>query len=283
MMTMPLTICAMTIDRADCPGRSLDMTGRCAFVVCTEGDLEIKILNERYSVTDGCMFACMPFVNIEVMGVRRRSQVIVGYVSIEDVPRMINRWANTDTLTAIQNQPLVSISDAQFARLMSSIGEYQACCDEMRRDAPDTINNRLQQDIFDFQGRLIVAQVLKIYLDNMSMAISGHTHRDVVFQRFMLALYAGFREHRDVAYYAMRSGVSPKYFSTSVRRLSGKSPSEWIETVVVGEAKSMLNDVNRSIKDIATVLNFPDAPTFTKYFRRIAGISPKAYRRGGLD
>ncbi len=103
--------------------------------------------------------------------------------------------------------------------------------------------------------------------------------RDLEYQQFMLTLYANFREHREVKFYAMRSGVSEKYFSTLIRELSGSTPSEWIETVVVGEAKTMLSDHQHSIKEIASSLNFPDAPTFTKYFQRVTGMTPKAYRK----
>ncbi len=80
-------------------------------------------------------------------------------------------------------------------------------------------------------------------------------------------------------FYAGNSGVSTKYFSTLVKRVSGKTPLEWIETVVTGEAKAMLKDPGKSIKDIASSLNFPDTPTFTKYFRRVEGVTPKTYRK----
>ncbi len=137
----------------------------------------------------------------------------------------------------------------------------------------------IHQEIINCHSRLIVAQVMEIYFTNMPMDVRAHTNRDIVFQLFILDLYANSREQRNVRFYASRSAVSPKYFSTIVRQLSGKSPSELIETVVVGEAKSMLKDFNRSIKDIATTLNFPDAPTFTKYFLRVTGMTPKAYRK----
>ncbi len=91
-------------------------------------------------------------------------------------------------------------------------------------------------------------------------------------------MYFNVRKPRDVRYYAGLSGISEKYFSTLIRELSGTSPSKWIETVVMGEAKTLLQDEHMSIKEIASCLNFPDAPTFTKYFRRLAGVTPKAYR-----
>ncbi len=257
----------------------LDMTGRCAFAICLKGVFEIKMLNERYHADRGCMFACMPFVNIEVTHDDSPCEILLGYISLADIPAMINRWINTGNLIAIQNSPLIKVADTQLCRLLNLINSH--IIEERRSgDEPHTrISQQIQNDIIEFESKLIVAHVLKLFFDNLRLKPGGSTHRDVIFQQFMIALYDKHREHRDVRFYAMRSGVSLKYFSTVIKELSGESPSDWIETVVVGEAKTMLNNMERSIKDIATVLNFPDAPTFTKYFVRVTGMTPKKYRK----
>ncbi len=192
---------------------------------------------------------------------------------------MINRWVNTENLSAIQRQPLISLHQTRASGLHTAIEDYLGDLPEQGIGERDAACNQIQQDIVDLQGRLLVAKVLKAFLTDISMEPHGYMPRDLVYQQFMLSLYVDFREHRDVKYYARRSGVSEKYFSTLVRFLSGASPSEWIETVVIGEAKTLLSDSQLSIKEVASSLNFPDAPTFTKYFRRVAGLTPKAYRR----
>lgn len=277
-MNSSLQISTVTLSASDGARRVFDMSGRCAFALCTKGSFDVKILDEVYAVTERCIFACMPFVNIEVVDVHATSEVIFGYISIEAVSTLINRWVNTANLAAIQNRPLVRITEAQCGRIMELIAQS---VDEYHEDSSGEYANicdRLQRDIIEFQSMLLVAHVLKVFFSNISINSRGHTHRDIVFQRFILSLYIHFREHRDVRYYAGRSGVSLKYFSTVVRQQSGKSPSEWIETVVVGEARTLLNDAQWSIKDIAANLNFPDTPTFTKYFSRVTGMTPKAYR-----
>ncbi len=278
-MRPPLIIERQYLSPDESVGAVFDMSRRCAFAVCTKGELTIKILNLKYIVRARSGFACMPFVNIDVVAVAEPSEIIFGYIQIDDVPGMINRWINTENLSAIQNCLLVMIPDTQFEKLISSITEYELETGDVVPDNFDSSCIQIQRDIIELQSRLIVAQVLKIYFDSIRMGSGGVTHRDEVFQRFMLMLYSNFREHRNVSFYASGSGVSQKYFSTIIRQLSGTSPSEWIERVVTGEAKSMLSDVNRSIKDIATTLNFPDTPTFTKYFRRVTGMTPKEYRK----
>lgn len=276
-----LTISTVTLHPEESQGMLFDMSGRCAFAVCKKGRFEIRILNELYSIGERSIFACMPFVSIEVVSVAEVSEIIFGYIKIEDVPKMINRWINSTNLIAIQDSPTVEVPAESLDRILSAVDEYTRECGDLRHIDNDKICDRIHSDVIYLRGLLLVAQVIELFFENISMKLGGHNHRDEVFQRFMLTLYANFREQRKVNFYADRSGMSPKYFSTIVKELSGASPSQWIETVVIGEAKSMLRDERHSIKDISTALNFPDAPTFTKYFHRVTGLTPKSFRKSG--
>ncbi len=280
-MHLPLSIEHIDLGTADI-APTFVMTRRCGVAICVEGEFDVKILNEVHTVSQYSMFACMPFVSIKVLAVRRPAKVILGLVDIDDVPVMINRWVNAGNLFTIQSRPLVRIPEDRFARLINSIDEYTSECSEYIRGSSAKDFDQLQHDIIDLRSRLVIAQVLKIYFALSDIEVTRTTQRDIVFQRFMLALYTNFREHRTVHFYASMSGVSLKYFSTLIRQLSGSSPSEWIETAVVGEAKTLLTDLDRSIKEIATYLNFPDTPTFTKYFHRVTGMTPRAYRQSLL-
>jgi AraC-like DNA-binding protein len=53
---------------------------------------------------------------------------------------------------------------------------------------------------------------------------------------------------------------------------------EWIERYVTLDAIAQLTSTDRSIKYIAYDLNFPSLSFFGKYFTRVVGLSPSAYR-----
>lgn len=96
---------------------------------------------------------------------------------------------------------------------------------------------------------------------------------------FMELLYKNYREHRDVAFYAGKLSLTQRYFTTAIRKTSGASALRWIERYVVLEAQLMLRDTHLDIKEIATELNFEDPSHFSKYFKRVTGLSPEEYRR----
>ncbi|WP_079715186.1 helix-turn-helix domain-containing protein [Parapedobacter luteus] len=94
-----------------------------------------------------------------------------------------------------------------------------------------------------------------------------------------------FRQHRDLTYYADRLFVTPKYLSEVVKELGGATATKVIETFVINEAKILLATPSLTIAQVSDMLNFSDQSFFGKYFKRMVGISPKAYResRGTLE
>lgn len=258
--------------------RTIDMTGRCAVAVCLEGDFDIRIMSMVHRVESRGVLLCMPFVNVELMDVRVASKVIFGGIDLENIMAIINRTVATHNLLAIRQHPVVMASEGQLRYIKSSVDGYLEELSEWESSEGEDACSLIIREIINARTQLIVAQVLKLYFTNMPMEVRGHSHTDMVFQQFMLDLYSNFRNQRNVAFYALRSGLSLKYFSTLIHKLSGASPSEWIEMAVTGEAKGMLSDPSLSIKEVSAALNFPDAPTFTKYFRRVTGLSPRQYR-----
>jgi AraC family transcriptional regulator of adaptative response / methylphosphotriester-DNA alkyltransferase methyltransferase len=78
--------------------------------------------------------------------------------------------------------------------------------------------------------------------------------------------------------FAERLFIHPTHLSNTIKQTTGGSPCDIYEVKIVAVAKGLLNDPERSIKDVALTLTF-DPSQFTKWFKRFAGTTPKAYRK----
>lgn len=59
---------------------------------------------------------------------------------------------------------------------------------------------------------------------------------------------------------------------------TGRSATEWIEHCVIMDAKAQLTSGQKRVSEISDDLNFASPSFFGKYFKRLTGISPKAFR-----
>ena len=81
-----------------------------------------------------------------------------------------------------------------------------------------------------------------------------------------------------VAYCAEALHLSPNYFGDLVKKETGRSAQEYIQSKVIDLAKERLFDKNKSVSEIAYGLGFKYSQHFTRLFKQKAGITPNDYR-----
>lgn len=134
-------------------------------------------------------------------------------------------------------------------------------------------------------GGLIAATIYKVgdilthYLTEHPEVDSPiHNRAEEYFRQFTELLGEHYTRERSVGYYARQLCITPKYLTTLIKRISGKSVSEWIDSYVILEAKTLLKYSNMSVQEIAYYLNFPNQSFFGSYFKRNTGMSPSQYK-----
>jgi len=74
--------------------------------------------------------------------------------------------------------------------------------------------------------------------------------------------------------------LSPFHFSRAFKHSFGTPPHRYFIGRRVERAKMLLADRDRSVTEIGMALGFAETSSFTSAFRRHAGLTPTAYRRG---
>lgn len=87
-----------------------------------------------------------------------------------------------------------------------------------------------------------------------------------------------FIEERQVSFYADQLNLTPKYFSTLIRKVSGKTAGEWINEILLLEARVLLQNPVLTIAQISDKLNFSDPSHFSKFFKKHTKMTPLEYR-----
>ncbi len=99
-----------------------------------------------------------------------------------------------------------------------------------------------------------------------------------LFIGFMRLLPRNFAEHHDIGFYASQLSITSDYLSRIVRRVAGRTVVDYINQLLVMEASHLLSSSTLGVGQIADRLHFADTPSFSKFFSRLTGQSPRAYR-----
>ena len=63
-----------------------------------------------------------------------------------------------------------------------------------------------------------------------------------------------------------------------IMEATGRSATDWIERCVIMDAKAQLSSTQKRVSEISDDLSFASPSFFGKYFKRITGLSPRAFR-----
>lgn len=162
--------------------------------------------------------------------------------------------------------PCVKLNKHQYRKIMNVV-------EVMRELAQIDIPDRriLQVLQLDLLLRLLnYYRTLRLTEPHVDRRISAQFHN---------TLAKHFREQREVQFYAQQACLSPKHFSSVIKKKTGHTAAYWIHAAVIAEAKMLLHmRRDLSIQEIAFMLGFNEQASFCRYFRRETDLSPSEYR-----
>ena len=97
--------------------------------------------------------------------------------------------------------------------------------------------------------------------------------------RFKQLVATSLKSTHLVSEYANLLHITPNHLTKSVRTVTGKSPTKWLEETIVLEAKALLFQSTLSVSEIASEVGVADPSYFSRLFKKHAGVSPLVFRR----
>ena len=81
-----------------------------------------------------------------------------------------------------------------------------------------------------------------------------------------------------VSHFANQLHLSSNYFGDLIKKETGKSAQEYIQSKLIEIAKEKVFDRNKSVSEIAYELGFKYPQHFSRLFKSKVGYSPKEFR-----
>lgn len=140
-------------------------------------------------------------------------------------------------------------------------------------------------NVFAANERRLLLLSLTYRLCSIFHELSKHddnapTRKLETYMQFMQLVDRYYDRERGVRFYADRLCLSPKYLTTLVKSVSGSTVQQLVFKAITKRAISLISTTDKSIKEIADILHFPNASAFGTFFKKQVGVSPVAYRHG---
>ena len=104
------------------------------------------------------------------------------------------------------------------------------------------------------------------------------SREQTIFDRFIYLVNQHVAREHQIAFYAAKMCLTERYLGTIIRQASGVTAKEWIDRALVTRIKVELKHSDKTVAQISDDLLFPNPSFFSKYFKRLTGMTPLEFK-----
>lgn len=237
--------------------------------ICTKGCAEISIDFINYQIEKGAIISAFPRQIMEQKYASKDFALVYIACSEELLKHVLFRFP-PEFFAFLKETPVFKAPEKIYEEDLTSW----------------KLIKRKYEDVDNVCRNEIVINMLRIYYLNIYNGIHHKLKQDMVKQTRGMELTRNFihlvMEHhtqsREVAFYANKLSITPKYLSIITQEEKGQSAKKVIDDFIITEIKLRINASSKSILEISEELNFTDQAFFCKYFKRHTKLTPTQYR-----
>lgn len=261
-----------TIQHPDKPFRINYVT----FILILNGELEIDLDYKRHTFTKNTWIGISSINIIKFNHISKDFYCYLAMVSRDFIENTIisNKTLPTFHLINLnlRENPGMSLSEKETITVKESIDRIIYYIKGDHYFKREIIQNSLLNYFLEM-GNIFLGKV-KVDANNMQYSIS---RKDALTQQFMFMLRDNGKNEHSPSFYSEKLCISTKYLSFLLKETTGKTTKDWISQNTVMEAKILLKVPGTTIQTVSDELHFYDQASFTKFFKKNVGITPKKY------
>lgn len=247
-------------------------------VTCIEGKLQLSVNGKGYQLQTGEAFICLPTMILSDMLVSSRHKISMIGFSTKFMQQTMKRGkAAEKALYYIYKNPVFAQVTDENTKGIHNIGLYNELIMDKISDTSHPYRQEILGHLFSALLHEMLAGIQK-HSDTIEETGIKADRSKRIFRQFMKEVSEDGGIHRSVSHYADRLCYSPKYISSAIKEVSGRTPTEWINEYAIEQIKYQLRQSDMSVKEIAEMFNFPNQSFFGKYVKAHVGMSPARYR-----
>jgi len=239
-------------------------------ILCEKGSGQFSIDDKKWSIKKNDIAIVLP--NTEILDLKfspgfKATFLLLSYDLLSKNNPDIG-WGIKGYLFSKEN-PVVSLKE--------DIADKRRQAFYLLKEKYGDNDNRFRNEIVNHQLQIFILEMWNVFADKIAQQIKSNEGGSL-FQRFLQLAQFHCMEHREVEYYAGQLFITPKYLSEICKKSSGKNASEWIQNYATSRLILLLRNENLTFTDIADAMNFSSQSFFSRYVKKVLGVTPGEYR-----
>lgn len=241
------------------------------FLLCSKGEMKMAVNFTRYRVGAHELAAIPPETFIQVLSASQDLQLYIIVFSQQLIQEAKAGKDMMDKFHIIGKHYVLSLSGTTF----SLYEEMFRLLAHLYKEAGQRVSRPILQTLLS----LIVQGTSELCPEQATVKAAFESKHYRQYRLFVRLVHTYYTQQHQVAFYAREMNIKPAALCRLVKRESGHTAMEVINSTILRDAKTQLCTCHTSVKDIALSLGFNNAAFFNKYFKRHVGMTPQMFRK----
>ena len=242
-------------------------------VFCDSGELTFELNYTSYTLKENGFLIITP---LDILTFERTSDDYCSTVLVlpSETFSPILKDVNILNFKYMKQSPVISLQNeylALFKQILATLWQMKELVGEEEFDKIATLQisslSVVQRDYY------------RKYVDGRDNQYDYIPRKKELFRNFINRLMEARLVSREVLFYANELGVSSGYLNEVCNEVSGHSAKAIIDSAVTARLKYELSYTTKSVQELADDFNFPSQSYFTRYYKRMTGLTPSEFRK----
>lgn len=240
------------------------------FGINKRGRSRLRIDLKEYELVPGTIFTILPNQIFETIEKSKDSYAEILFFSMDfmnDLPLP----KDFDVMNRMKCQPCLKVTDENMREIIEYHSFIAKACSQEKHVHREEVTKSLLCALIGLIGSLYAET-------NIDTNPKINTRGEEIVNEFSDLLMQYHRKERGASFYADKLCISTPYLSRTLKSITGRSVSTWINEAVIMDAKALLKSSNMTVMQISEELNFPNPSFFGRFFKQYAGLTPLKYK-----
>ncbi|MBR2318078.1 MAG: AraC family transcriptional regulator [Bacteroidaceae bacterium] len=242
-------------------------------VLCKSGEVTVEINYVNYTLKKDGFLSVHPYDIVAFKGGSSdfRSQVLILPVTMFTPIIAELKMTHYDY---VKKNPLIYFDDKYLKILETTLELIGRASDLLDSERFEQVVVKQVSSLFYIQQQFYNSK--SDYNIELREYIS---RKKELFRQFIKVLVESHSVSREVLFYANELGVSSGYLNEVCNEISQHTAKEIIDSTVSARLKYELSYTSKSIQELADEYNFPSQSYFSRYYKRMTGMTPSEFRK----
>lgn len=238
------------------------------FNICISGSAKIKINYQEYEITANSLFVIFPKHIFSIRECSPDLDIKIVFISL-DFLYHLPITPDWNLFKGIDMYPCVKLDEGQLNDMLKiySVTQHYRLAGKLSHQIQTTLTLS------------IILMITSCFENLQPNPINTYSRQENLTRSFFTLLLKFYGTERSVSFYANKLCITPKYLTMVVKSVTNHSVQNWINEVVLIEAKRLIRTTELTIQQISEKLHFSTASSFVRFFRMHTGYTPLDYRK----